>query len=189
MTYTVSPNFDWVSESVRDLVSEDVFHIVTAVNVNSRRDLKNPRYLSINPERNDQVWEHIAKLRDIRTICMNDGEVAPESFREIAKLHRLRDILFTRVALTDAATKNLESLSELRSVELYESGLSDESIGVFARMDSLQRLVLTGCQLSDQALEVISSSDSITELSFADSTREITDEGAAAIAKMPRLKL
>lgn len=138
----------------------------------------------------DSALEHLAGLRRVRSVLLNETGVSDEGMATVGKVATLQNVDLRGCTISNAGLEPLAALSDLKALRLSgESGatsVDDDGMVHVAKMKNLKALLLDFLWISEVGLEQLAGLDKLEELYLAKTL--VGDDALAAMSQFPRLK-
>jgi hypothetical protein len=138
----------------------------------------------------DSALEHLAGLRRVRSVLLNETGVTDAGMATVGKVATLQNVDLRGCTISNAGLEPLAALSELKALRLSgESGttsVDDDGMKHVAKMKNLKALLLDFLWISEVGLEQLAGLDKLEELYLAKTL--VGDDALATMSQFPRLK-
>ena len=142
---------------------------------------------------NDEALSFVTAMPRLETLSIRECTISGAFFMRWAEtpaeeLPRLRTLVVRGAFLSERAIAVLPRfVSSLKRLDLSEVMLSPGAMKSIGKLSELQSLCLSSCSLTDEAIEPIKNLKNLTTLDLS-SNYDLTDESAAILKALPRLK-
>jgi Leucine-rich repeat (LRR) protein len=184
---------------LKNVVSLNCFYCsyITDGGVAFLKDWVNLEYLNVRgSEVTSRVFEHLAKMKSLRTLDVGFSRVNDDGFDALASLEQLEELHIGGDKMTGLALPTLRLLQSLKRLDVNGSQRTDsgrwglmltdvnvESIGALTQLESLN---IGGAIVSDAGMQALASMTSLKSLDL--SRMEITAQGLEPVTKMTNLQ-
>lgn len=138
----------------------------------------------------DSALEHLAGLRRVRSVLLNETGVTDAGMATVGKVATLQNVDLRGCTISNAGLEPLAALPELKALRLSgESGatsVDDDGMKHVAKMKNLKALLLDFLWISEVGLEQLTGLDKLEELYLAKTL--VGDDALATMSQFPRLK-
>jgi internalin A len=161
------------------------------------KDWVNLEYLNVRgSEVTSRVFEHLAKMKNLRTLDVGFSRVNDDGFDALASLEHLEELHFGGDKMTGLALPSLRLLPSLKLLDVNGSQRTDsgrwglmltdvnvESIGALTQLETLN---IGGSIVSDVGMKALASLAGLKSLDL--SRMEITAQGLEPLTKLAKLQ-
>lgn len=132
------------------------------------------------------IAEHIAHLRYLQHLFLNNEAVTDSDLKCIEGLAELEVLYLDDTRVTDAGLAHIHDLPRLRFVDLDNTKITGAGFRHFRRLPRLQDLSLDGTQVTDAALPYLKALPQLQTLSLTGT--KVTDSGLQHLKGLTGLK-
>ena len=161
-----------------DLTATDV----SDLGLQTLNSLPNLQVLNLaNTGVTDSGIVHVAKLRALRELVLDQSLVEGPGLSSLARSNSLRKLSLAGTAVGDSNLESVAGLTQLEVLELDYTQVSDPGVANLATLVNLTELGLTGTRVGDEGFSSIASLPRLRRLSLA--FTDVTSEGIGEIGR------
>lgn len=138
-------------------------------------------------ELTDEGIKHLAPLAALKRLNLGNNVFTPKSLPILNNKKDLRWLRLSRSNLGDAAGPYVKQLTKLETLDLCGTQATDKTIPYLVPMPNLKELILKRNNITDKALPEICKMKSLEALDLTDTL--VTTKGLTKLNKAPKLKI
>ena len=136
----------------------------------------------------DLALAHLAGLRRIRSVLLNETSITDEGLSHLASLNRVKRLNLWRVPISDRGLEHLAGLTRLEWLNLDNTRVTDAGLPSLVRMNRLAFLHLGSTAVSDAGLQHLASLGALKDLKVTRTA--VTADGVARLEQsLPECKI
>lgn len=140
----------------------------------------------IRPNIVDNDISHIAHLRGLSELYLNESFVGDNGVRVASSLHNLEVLGLAGTEISDAALSYVANLPSLRKLDLSRTQITDAGLQELSLVMTLEELVLDRTAVGDAGMIYLSELPNLSKLSL-NHTR-VTEAGLEELTRLPSLE-
>jgi Leucine-rich repeat (LRR) protein len=134
----------------------------------------------------DQGLAHLAKLIELRTLCLSRTHVSDAGLKHLLGLPRLQTLILHATAVGDAGLEHLGAVKSLETLYLSDTRVSDAGIRHLAGLVNLRDLNLSGTSATNAGLAHLKGLTDLRRLDLRDT--RVTVAGLSSLRELKQLQ-
>jgi hypothetical protein len=130
---------------------------VTGKGLSALRDLKDLEWLVLGPTVNDDAFEAIAPLKNLKDLYLERAQISDSQLHRLSTFPALKTLDLSGTRVTDEGMKSIVTLPALTDLRLEDTRITDNALNLISVqspsvLPRLEHLTLRGTAVTDEAI-------------------------------------